>query len=84
MDHEVWNILKKDNYFAKQDLALANVLRDYGFTGVLRRSPGKLLAAYDNGPYLFELPSPICLVFVDVGQKLGIDELIDQCRRRCQ
>lgn len=76
-------LFKYDSAWSKPDLAMAMAIRDYGFTGVYRASGQKLLAAFDNGPFCYELPW-ICFLFVQPGETISIGELIKQCEVNCQ
>lgn len=74
---------KDDKSWAKQDFAMAKLLKDYGFTCVYRVGEQKLLAAFDNGPAAYELPW-LCFMGMKVGDIIGIDELIIYCKERCR
>ena len=76
MTEKRWVGIRKDNVWANQDLKLARILKEYGFTGVMRKSPKKLLASFDNGPLIYELPGLICFTCVGIGDFYEIDELI--------
>ena len=74
--------LKNDKTWANQDYVMANALRGYGFTAVYRISEQKMLAAFDNGPFCYELPW-LCFLFVQPGETVSIDSLIKQCEVNC-
>lgn len=76
MTEKQWELLRQDKVWAKQDLKMAETLKEYGFTGVMRKSPKKLMASFDNGPLIYELPGPICFMCVGIGDFYEIDELI--------
>lgn len=71
-------MLKDDKTWATQDLAMAKTLRSYGFTGVYRAWEHKLMAAFDNGPYVYEIPW-LCFLQLQPGETVAIDDLIKQC-----
>lgn len=61
-----------------QDLRLAHVLKDYGFTSVSRVNTKTLSASFDNGPLIYPLPH-LCFMFLPIGATVTIDELITLC-----
>jgi hypothetical protein len=69
---------KYDKAWASQDLAMAETIKSYGFTAIYRASEHKLLAAFDNGTFCYEIPW-ICFLFVQPGETVNIDSLIKQC-----
>lgn len=69
-----------DGVWKKQDLQMALVLKDYGFTHLFRVCPDKLLAAVDNGVLGYEVPW-ICFMFLEPGRIVTIDEIIADARR---
>lgn len=71
------------NTWATQDLAMAKILKDYGFSGVYRASQQKLLASFDGGPFCYELPW-LCFLFVQPSEIVDIDNLISDCEVTCR
>lgn len=75
--------IKNDGTWKFQDLKMARVLKEYGFTSIYRASETKLLAAFDNGTYAYEIPW-ISFMFLEVGITLSIDTLINLCEANCK
>ena len=72
-----------DNAWVNQDLAMANALRDYGFTSIWRAGEQKLLASFDFGPFPYEIPW-LCFPFLQVGHKEDISDIVAKCEDRCR
>lgn len=66
----------------EQDRKLAYTLRDYGFTTICRISRAELGVYFDNGPYRYSLPG-LCFLFMDIGDFMTIDALINRCEENC-
>ena len=64
----------------KQDLQMALVLKEYGFTSVHRVSMAKLETYFDNGSYPYMLPG-LCFQFLKIDESITVDELIYRCAR---
>lgn len=75
--------IKYDGTWKRQDLEMANVLKAYGFTSVYRVSETKLVVAFDNGTYAYEIPW-LCFMFLEVGVAVSIDTLIALCEGNCK
>ena len=69
-----------DGVWKKQDLQMALILKDYGFTHIFRVSAEKLMAAHDNGTPSYELPW-LCFMFLESGRVVTIEEIIADARR---
>lgn len=73
----------KDKTWAKQDLAMAKLLKDYGFTRVSRSYLRNGLNAYfDNGGAAYKLPWLCFMDVIGAGDALNIDDLIEKCGER--
>jgi len=63
-----------ESKWKKQDLRLAKVLKDYGFTEIYRSWPEMLMGFVDGEAH--ELPALICFKGIDAGESYAIDDLI--------